>query len=71
MTDLSGSEFPVNEEQGGLSSEVGSASQSLDVDVSRLDEDGGTGEAGLSRDPDEHAGEIDHDVSGKQTDRVP
>ena len=47
MTDLSGSEFPANEQQGGLSSEVGSRSQTPEVDVSNVDQSGGTGGAGL------------------------
>ncbi|ULH16285.1 hypothetical protein MF271_06670 [Deinococcus sp. KNUC1210] len=71
MTDLNGSEFPTNEEQGGLSSDVGSQSQALDVDVSQTDEDGGTGEAGFSRPPDDTASEADHDVTDKETDRAP
>ncbi len=71
MTDLNGSEFPTNEEQGGLSSDVGSRSQALDVDASQIDEDGGTGEAGFSRDPDDSASDSDHDVADKETDRGP
>ena len=38
MTDLNGSAFPENEQQGGLSSEVGSRSQASDVDASNIDQ---------------------------------
>ena len=71
VPDNSGSDLPTLEEQGGLSSAVGGMSRNPGVDDSILDEDGGTGEAGLSRDPSDAAGAPVHQVSGKKTDEVP
>ncbi len=67
----SGSEMPPMEQQGGLSSSVGSMSRKPGVDDSIIDEDAGTGEAGLSRTPSALAGAPVHQVSGKKTDEVP
>ncbi|AWN23887.1 hypothetical protein DKM44_12160 [Deinococcus irradiatisoli] len=69
--DYSGSDLPPMEGQGGLSSSVGGMSRKPGVDYSIVDEDGGTGEAGLSRKPDDAAGAPVHQVSGKKTDEVP
>lgn len=67
----SGSGLPTNEEMGGLSSGVGGMSRAPRVDDSIVDETGGTGEAGLSRDPEDAAGAPVHQVSGKKTNEVP
>lgn len=67
----SGSDLPTNEEMGGLSSSVGGMSRAPRVDDAIVDETGGTGEAGLSRDPGDAAGAPVHQVSGKKTDAVP
>ena len=71
VPDYSGSDLPTNEEMGGLSSSVGGMSRAPRVDDSIVDEIGGTGEAGLSRDPDDAAGAPVHEVSGKKTNQVP
>lgn len=71
VPDYSGSELPPTAEQGGLSSSVGSASRRPELDLSRIDQAGGTGEAGLSRNPAENANAPVHQVSGKKTDQVP
>ena len=67
----SGSDLPTDEAMGGLSSSVGGMSRKPGVDDSITDEIGGTGEAGLSRDPTDKAGAPVHQVSGKKTDEVP
>ena len=67
----SGSDLPTNEEMGGLSSGVGGMSRAPRVDDAIVDEIGGTGETGLSRDPGDAAGAPVHQVSGKKTDEVP
>ncbi|TSA87163.1 hypothetical protein FNU79_04530 [Deinococcus detaillensis] len=71
VPNYSGSELPTNEEMGGLSSGVGGMSRAPRVDDSIIDEIGGTGGAGLSRNPDDAAGSPVHQVSGKKTDEVP
>ena len=67
----SGSDLPTDEAMGGLSSSVGGMSRKPGVDDSIVDEEGGTGEAGLSREPSDKAGAPVHQVSGKKTDEVP
>ena len=71
VPDYSGSDLPTNEDMGGLSSGVGGMSRAPRVDDSIVDETGGTGESGLSRNPDDAAGAPVHQVSGKKTDEVP
>ena len=67
----SGSDLPTDEAMGGLSSSVGGMSRKPGVDDSIIDEEGGTGETGLSREPSDLSGAPVHQVSGKKTDEVP